>query len=158
MIFLSDEEYMREALKEAMAAAAVGEVPIGAVLVLNGEIIARARNEIEASPTASSPAEMFACELGSVRLANWRLLGATLYSTLEPCPMCAGAMLQFRIARLVYGAPDLRFGAAGSLFDLFALPHPTHSLEVKGGVLAEPAAELMRDFFRSRRKEPRRRE
>jgi tRNA(adenine34) deaminase len=153
MIFsMDDERYMREALKEAQRAFELGEVPVGAVLVQEGHILARGHNQVEVLCDATAHAEMIAMGGGSVALENWRLLETTLYCTMEPCAMCAGAMLLSRIGRLVWGAPDLRHGANGSWVDLFATKHPTHTIEITSGVLAPEAADLMRRFFEGRRK------
>lgn len=148
-----DERFMIEALKEAKAAYRAREVPIGAVLVVDGEIIARGHNQVEGLCDATAHAEMICLTAGSEATGGWRLTGSTLYCTVEPCAMCAGAMLLSRIDRLVWGAPDLRHGANGSWIDLFAHRHPTHAIEVVSGVLAEPSMQLMRQFFQERRSE-----
>lgn len=142
---------MREALLEAKKAFAFDEVPVGSVLVLNEKIIARAYNSVEANGNASCHAELLCLQKGAEVLGNWRLLDCTLFSTLEPCSMCAGAMALFRIKRVVYGAPDLRHGADGSVFKVLSEKHPIHQIEVERGVLAEEAKELMQEFFRRRR-------
>lgn len=147
----ADLIFMREALIEAEKGGLADEVPIGAVLVYKGEIIARAHNLVEAKKDASAHAEMLCLQEGSRILNNWRLADATLYTTLEPCPMCAGAMILSRIKVLVWGAPDHRHGAHGSWVNLLDVPHPIHSLEVRQGVLAEEAGALLKDFFRRRR-------
>ena len=144
---------MREALKQAEAAYSKGEVPVGAVLVYQGEIIARAHNLVEARCDATAHAETLCLKMGGELLGNWRLLGTTLYCTLEPCPMCAGAMIHSRIERLVWGAPDLRCGAHGSWVNLLDAQHPIHQVEVVSGILKEECATLMRDFFKKRREE-----
>lgn len=146
-----DEMFMRMALEEARQGALCGEVPVGAVLVYKGQVIARAHNEVERKKSALAHAEMLCLERGAGVLDNWRLLETTLYCTLEPCPMCAGAMLQSRIGRLVWGAKDVRCGAHGSWVDLFEKPHPMHRLEIRSGVLAEECGEEMKSFFRKRR-------
>ncbi|MBS0619944.1 MAG: nucleoside deaminase [Verrucomicrobia bacterium] len=146
-----DEFFMQAALQEAKRGFARGEVPVGAVLVYAGEIIARAHNLVEETQDPSQHAEMLCIKEGSRVLGNWRLLECTLYCTLEPCPMCAGAMIHGRLARLVWGAPDLRCGAGGSWVNLFDGSHPIHCVEVQRGVLAEESAGLMRDFFKIRR-------
>ncbi len=151
MLYGMDEIFMKEALKEAHKACASGEVPVGAVLVHEERIIARGYNQVELLKDGTAHAEMLCLTAGTVALDNWRLSGTTLYCTLEPCTMCAGAMFLSRIDRLVYGAPDLRHGAHGSWIDLFKRKHPTHQIEVKPGVLADEAAALMVDFFRERR-------
>jgi len=142
---------MREALKEAHRAYKGGEVPIGAVLVFNQRVIARSHNQVELLKDATAHAEMICIGSGGVALENWRLLDTVLYCTVEPCCMCAGAMFLSRIKRLVWGTPDVRHGANGSLVDLFSLKHPTHSIEVTSHVLQEECATLLQDFFRAKR-------
>ena len=146
-----DEYFMREALKEAEKGFAAGEVPVGAVLVLDGQIIARASNRVEAHMDATSHAEALCIRMASAYLQNWRLLNTTLYTTLEPCSMCAGALLLSRVSRVVWGAPDLRHGAAGSWVDILTKNHPIHNIEIRGGVLAEDSSVLLKKFFRQRR-------
>jgi len=142
---------MREALAEARAAEAAGEVPIGAVVVLNGNVIARAANRTirDCDPTAH--AEMVALRAAAQALGNHRLAGATLYVTLEPCAMCAGAIVQARVERVVYGADDPKAGAVRTHFTLADHPQLNHRAEVAGGVLAEECAGLLRTFFAARR-------
>lgn len=147
----TDEKFMLEALKEAKKAYASDEVPVGAVLVYENKIIARGHNQVEMLHDATAHGEMLALSSASTSLDSWRLLDATLYCTLEPCLMCAGAMFLSRIKRLVYGAKDLRHGTHGSFIDLFALKHPTHKIAVKEGVLSEQAAEILRSFFQKKR-------
>ncbi len=147
-----DSSFMREALKEAMKAFDAGEVPVGAVLVHENRVIARGHNQVELLQDATAHAEMICLTAGAAVLGNWRLARATLYCTLEPCCMCAGAMLSARVERLVWAAPDLRCGANGSWVDLFAQKHPMHSLEIKSHVLEEESAHLMVSFFQKRRK------
>lgn len=149
---IDDENFMREALLEAKRAFAVQEVPVGAVLVYKDSIIARGHNLVEQTKNASAHAELICLTEGAKKLDNWRLLECTLYCTLEPCPMCAGAMALFRIKRLVYGAPDLRHGANGSVFNVLNTPHPIHQVEVTGGCCEEEARVLMKEFFALRRK------
>lgn len=148
-----DEKFMLEALKEAWKAYQREEVPVGAVLVLNGRVIARGYNQVESLNDATAHAEMLCLTAGEVAMENWRLTGCTLYSTIEPCSMCAGALLLTRATSLVWGAPDVRHGANGSWVDLFAKKHPTHEVEIRKGVLAGPCADIMRTFFQKRRKE-----
>jgi len=148
-----DEKWMLEALKEAKKAFRADEVPVGAVLVLDNKIIARGCNQIEMLNDATAHAEMLCLTAAEAALENWRLLKTVLYCTLEPCAMCAGAMFLTRISRLVWGAPDLRHGANGSLWDLFAKTHPIHTIAVRGHVLEEPCAALMKEFFRKRREQ-----
>ena len=145
------EQYMREAIKEAEKAAAIGEVPIGAVIVWKGEIIGRGHNEREVTNDATTHAEMTAIREANAFKKNWRLEEAELYVTLEPCPMCAGAIVHARIARVVFGAADPRTGAAGTVFDLLRSSQLNHRAEVTGGVLAEDCGALLREFFRARR-------
>ena len=147
-----DVAFMREALKEAKKAFDEDEVPVGAVLVVDGRIVARGRNQVELLSDATAHAEMICLSAGAAQAANWRLGNATLYCTLEPCPMCAGAMFLSRLKRLVWAAPDLRVGANGSWIDLFSEKHPIHTVEVVSGVLQEEAADLMRTFFQKQRK------
>lgn len=147
-----DQRFMREALKEATHAYKLGEVPVGAVLVCGDRVIARGYNQVELLKDATAHAEMICLTAGASALQNWRLLETTLYCTLEPCSMCAGALLLSRVGRLVWGAPDFRHGAGGSWINLFSKPHPTHSLEVKSGILGAEAADLLRRFFQERRR------
>ena len=144
---------MAEALAEADAAAAHGDVPIGAVLVHDGQEIARGHNrrEVDADPTAH--AEMLALRAGSAALGTWRLTGCTLYVTLEPCTMCAGALVLARIDRLVFAADDPKAGAVGALYDIPRDPRLNHDVEVVRGVAAVAAAERLRAFFADRRRE-----
>jgi tRNA(adenine34) deaminase len=146
-----DLSYMKEALKEAKRAFEQDEVPVGAVLVVGDRIVARGSNQVELLQDATAHAEMICISSGASDLANWRLLDATLYCTLEPCCMCLGAMFASRLKRLVYGAPDLRLGACGSWIDLLSEKHPMHQVEVVSGVLQEEAAALMRAFFQKQR-------
>jgi len=143
-----DITWMRAALEEAEKAAELGEVPVGAVAVLEGEIIGRGYNRKESDQDPTAHAEMIALKEAAEFLQNWRLIGVTLYSTLEPCPMCAGAMIQARLPRLVYGAKDLRFGADGSILEVLAEPRFNHRVEVVSGVLEAETAEMLQAFFR----------
>ncbi len=149
----TDEYFMKEALAEAKNAFAKGEVPVGAVLVCEGKIISRAHNLVESLSDATAHAELLCLRQGAKAVENWRLLKAVLYCTLEPCPMCAGAMIHSRLERLVWGAPDLRCGAHGSWVNLLDLEHPIHRLQTTTGVLKEECAQLMKDFFKMRRLE-----
>ncbi len=142
---------MRQALDLASRAAGMGEVPVGAVLVREGVIIGRGHNRPVQSHDPSAHAEIVAMREGARHIANYRLTGCSLYVTLEPCIMCAGAMIHARIDRLVFGAPDPKTGAAGSVFDVFGSGKVNHVVAVAGGVLAEESAVLLRDFFRARR-------
>jgi tRNA(adenine34) deaminase len=143
-----DVSWMRAALQEAEKAAELGEVPVAAVAVLAGQIIGRGYNRKESDQDPTAHAEMIALREAAEYLQNWRLLGVTLYCTLEPCPMCAGAMIQARLPRLVYGAKDLRFGADGSILEVLAEPRFNHRVEVVSGVLEVESAELLQGFFR----------
>jgi len=143
---------MREALKEARKAFDRDEVPIGAVVVHENRIIARGHNQVELLKDATAHAEMLVIGMASAELNNWRLLETTLYCTLEPCAMCAGALLNARVKRLVWGAPDLRQGANGSWIDIFVNKHPMHNIEIKSGILAAESAALMQEFFAKCRK------
>lgn len=146
-----DERFMLEALKEAWKAFNEDEVPVGAVLVKDGSVIARGHNQVEMLKDATAHAEILCITAGENALENWRLNKTTLYCTIEPCSMCAGAMLLSRISCLVWGAPDLRHGANGSWVDLFEKPHPMHSLEIRKGIFQEQCAMLLRDFFQKQR-------
>ena len=143
--------YMNEALKEAKKAFKAGEVPVGAVLVHEERIIARAYNQVELLKDATAHAEMLCLTSGSSVRENWRLLNTTLYCTLEPCLMCAGAMLLARVQTLVWAAPDLRHGVNGSWQNIFEKKHPMHQLAIRSNVLEKEAAELMQNFFKQRR-------
>lgn len=144
---LQDEEYMRLALAQARLAAAQQETPIGAVLVWEGEVVAAAYNRRELDKRAIAHAEILAIDEACRKLGGWRLHKATLYVTLEPCPMCAGAIINARVKRVVYGAPDRKAGCCGGVTDLFREPF-NHHPEVTGGVLAEESAALLTSFFK----------
>ena len=144
---MKDREYMLEALKEAGLAAAAGELPVGCVIVRGGEIIARAHNECEARRDATAHAELLAIRRASAATGDWRLDRCVLYATLEPCPMCAGAIVQARVGRLVYGAADPGQGCAGSLYRIPEDPAFPHFCRSDGGVLAEECAGLLNAFF-----------
>jgi tRNA(adenine34) deaminase len=146
-----DERFMVEALKEAWGAFDAKEVPVGAIVVHEGQIIGRGRNQVELLQDATAHAEMLAIGAASQALGGWRLEGCILYSTLEPCCMCAGALFLSRVSRVVWGAPDIRLGANGSFVDLFSLPHPTHQLAVSSLVLNEWCAKPLQLFFQNRR-------
>jgi tRNA(adenine34) deaminase len=147
-----DETFMAEALAEARLAAAEGEVPIGAVVVTAGRIAGRGRNARERLRDPTAHAEILALQEAARTLGRWRLSGATMYATLEPCPMCAGALVNARIDRVVYGVADPKAGAVDTLFDVVRDERLNHRLEVSRGVLAEQCGELLREFFRQRRK------
>lgn len=153
-LLTDDEQAMRLALAEARAAAAAGEVPVGAVLVKDGRVIATGRNAPIGRHDPTAHAEIAALRAAARALGNYRLDGCTLYVTLEPCAMCAGAMLHARLARVVFGAPDPRTGAAGSVLDVFGQARLNHQTVVQGGVLAEEGGQLLRAFFEARRGNP----
>ncbi len=147
-----DETWMAEALAEARQAAAEGEVPIGAVVVFEDRIVGRGRNARERLHDPTAHAEILALQEAARSLGRWRLTGAAIYATLEPCPMCAGALVNARIDRLVYAVPDPKAGAAGTLFDVPRDPRLNHRVEVTTGVLAEECGSVLKEFFRSKRK------
>ena len=147
---MTDIDFMREAILEAEKAAAIGEVPIGAVIVRNGEIIARAHNERENKKDATRHAEIIAIERACAALHGWRLIGCDLYVTLEPCPMCAGAIVNSRIVRVIYGASDLRAGAFGSVINLNEYPL-NHKPEIIKGVLHDECLAPIQAFFKAKR-------
>jgi tRNA(Arg) A34 adenosine deaminase TadA len=144
----ADEMYMAMALDEARLAEQIGEVPIGAVVVCEGAVVTRAHNRREIDADPSAHAEFIAIRDASRKLERWRLSDCTVYVTLEPCPMCAGLMHQARISRLVYGAPDPKAGAVGTLYDLSDDKRLNHRFEVTRGVLAEECGEILSAFFR----------
>lgn len=146
-----DIRFMREAIAEAELARGEDEVPVGAVAVRDGVIIARAHNTREGTRCATHHAEILAIEAACRALGGWRLPGVTLYVTMEPCVMCAGAAVNARIERIVYGTADKRFGALGSVTDIHALPL-NHTFEVTGGVLGDETRELLTSYFRNKRK------
>lgn len=148
---MDHQGYMREALAEARKAYGLGEVPIGAVVVLNGEIIGRGHNLREVLDDSTAHAEIMAMREAARAMGDWRLEDTTLYSTIEPCPMCAGAIVQFRVKTLVYGAKDPKAGAVDSLLDLVRDPRFNHRVEVVSGVLEEECAGIIRAFFRELR-------
>lgn len=145
------EYWMRLAIEEARKAEAIGEVPIGAVIVRGGEIVGRGYNLRETTHDATAHAEMIAIREASERIGAWRLLDCTLYVTLEPCPMCAGAIVQGRVPLVVYGTPDPKAGCAGTLMNLLQEPRFNHRTELIEGVLQEECAALLSDFFRGLR-------
>ena len=148
---MTDADYMREALAEAKLAAEAGELPVGCVIVRNGEIIARAHNACEAAHDATAHAELLAIREASAACGDWRLNGCTLYVTLEPCPMCAGAIVQARVGRLVFGAANPEQGCAGSLYRIPEDPAFPHFCPSDGGVLKEACEDLLDAFFSRRR-------
>ena len=146
-----DNRFMQVALEQARAALAHDDVPVGAVVVAHDEVVAAAKNERELRRDPTAHAEVLALREASDRLGDWRLAGATVYVTLEPCPMCAGALVQARVDRLVYGAADPRAGAALSLYNIVQDPRLNHEIELTVGVLADESAALLVEFFESRR-------
>ena len=142
---------MARALALAERAAELGEVPVGAVVVVNDQVVAEAHNERESRRDPTAHAELLALGRAAQALGRWRLSGATLWVTLEPCPMCAGALVNARIDRLVFGARDPKAGAVRSLYQIADDPRLNHRLEVQGGVMADPCASVLRRFFAARR-------
>ncbi len=152
MDFASDEFFMGEALRLARKAFAAEEVPVGAVVVRNGEIIARAWNQVETLRDATAHAEMLAITQAEAAVEDWRLTDCDLYVTKEPCPMCAGAIVHARLRRVIFGCPDAKGGAAGGLLNLLQMPQLNHRCEITGGVKGAESAALLREFFLQRRK------
>ena len=150
----TDLRHMRRALLAAESAAGKGEVPVGAVIAREGEILAVAVNERETTKDPTAHAELLAIRRAAAALGGWRLTGCTLYSTLEPCPMCAGAAHAARLARLVYATPDPKAGYAGTLHNVPSDSRLNHTITVEKGLLEAEAAELLRTFFRDRRDSP----
>jgi tRNA(adenine34) deaminase len=148
-----DEAFMRRALKLAVEAGERGEIPVGAVIVHDGRIIARASNQVEMLHDATAHAEMVAITQAEAGLQNWRLSDCTLYVTKEPCAMCAGAMINCRLGRLVYGCHDPRSGAAGSALDITGFPGMLHQVQVTRGLLEEECLAVLQEFFQRRRAE-----
>ncbi len=147
----TDEQFMREAIAEARAAAAAGEVPIGAVLVCDGKIVARSGNRTIRDVDPTAHAEMVVLREAARIRGNYRLAGTVLYVTIEPCSMCAGAMIQARVPRLVYGADDPKGGAVRSCFEILSNARLNHQVDVTAGVLAEEASGILQAFFAARR-------
>jgi tRNA(adenine34) deaminase len=147
----ADRAFMEAALEEAAVAASRGEVPVGAVVAVEDQIVARAGNRTITDCDPTAHAEIVALRAAAKEVGNYRLLGATLYVTIEPCAMCAGAMVQARISRLVYGADDAKGGAVRSCFSIFDHPQINHRVAVTPGVLADDSAALLKDFFAARR-------
>lgn len=149
--FPRDEYFMRLALREAELALEHEDVPIGAVIAHEGEVIAGAHNERELRQDPTAHAEVIALREASAALGSWRVLDTVMYVTLEPCAMCAGALVLARVPRVVYGASDPKAGACGSILDVLAEPRLNHRPEVVGGLLADECGDLLREFFASRR-------
>lgn len=150
--FTSDEFFMGEALRQARKAFAAEEVPVGAVIVREGEILARASNQVETLRDATAHAEMLAITQAANALGDWRLTDCDLYVTKEPCPMCAGAIVHARLRRVVFGCSDARGGAAGSLLNLLQMPQLNHRCDIAREVRAAESASLLKEFFLARRK------
>ena len=146
-----DEKYMQLAIEEAKKAEAMGEVPIGAIIVYEGEVIGRGHNLRETTQNATTHAEMLAIQEACNKVGSWRLEDTTMYVTLEPCPMCAGAILQSRIPRVIYGARDSKAGCVDSLYHLLQDSRFNHTCEVTEGILAEACGKLLTNFFRELR-------
>ena len=148
---MTDEDYLRMALEEAQASADAEEVPVGAVLVSDGVIVARGQNRVLRDSDPTAHAEIVAMRQAAKASNNYRLTGSVLYVTLEPCAMCAGAMIHARLGRLVYAADDPKAGAAGSVLAVLNHPRVNHQMELSIGILAEECGEILRRFFRERR-------
>ena len=146
-----DRQFMEQALEQAQLAAIAGEVPVGAVIVRNGVVLSKAFNKPITNHDPSAHAEMLALRQAALSEENYRLPGTTLYVTLEPCTMCAGAMLHARVDRIVYGAADPKTGAAGSVLDVFSSKQINHQTVIEGGMMGEECGQLLRDFFKDRR-------
>jgi len=146
-----DRQFMGQAIEQAQLAAAANEVPVGAVLVRDGKVISRGFNKPISTHDPSAHAEMLALREAAKVETNYRLPGSTLYVTLEPCAMCSGAILHARVDRLVFGAPDPKTGAAGSVLDVFSSKQINHQTSVEGGVMSEECGQLLRSFFKERR-------
>lgn len=153
MIIRDDASGMEAALREARASAAEDEVPVGCVIVRDGLVVGRGHNRTEGLQDATAHAEILAIGAASNALDSWRLEGCTLYVTLEPCAMCAGAIVLARVARLVYGASDPKAGACGSVLDVIREPRLNHRVEVTSGVMAEDCGTLLKEFFARKRRE-----
>lgn len=152
---MDDQYFMRLALEEAQKAAKLGEIPIGAVLVQDNEIIARAHNMRETWQDATAHAEVIVIQEACKKLKRWRLSGCALYVTVEPCPMCSGAIVNGRVDRVVYGCPDIKAGGAESIFNIITNPNLNHVANVTSGVCEEECAQVMKNFFKKRRAENR---
>jgi len=151
MLEATDQDFMQQALRMAKKAYDAEEVPVGAVIVHEGRIIARAWNQVEMLKDATAHAEMIAITQAEAALEDWRLNECDLYVTKEPCPMCAGAIVHARLRRVIFGCPDPKGGAAGGLLNLLQMPQLNHHCEITHGVCADESAALLRSFFRSRR-------
>jgi len=147
-----DEYFMQDAIRQAMKAYEADEVPVGAVIVRNGRVIARAWNQMEMLNDATAHAEMLVLTAAEAAVGDWRLTDCTLYVTKEPCPMCAGAIVHCRLARVVFGAPDPKGGAAGSAMNLLQFPTLNHQCEITSGIMETDCCSLLRTFFGEKRK------
>ena len=148
---MKHSDYMQIAIQEAELAAKQGEIPVGAVLVVNGEIIAKAHNQRETTCDATAHAEILAIREACAKLQNWRLTGADLYVTLEPCPMCAGAIVNARIARVIYGAADNKAGGVDSLFNIVNNKNLDHRVEILSGICENECKEILQNFLQKKR-------
>ena len=148
-----DQQFMALAIEQANCAALVGEVPVGAVVVRGGKVIARAWNQVEMLKDATAHAEMLALTMAEAAVGDWRLTDCTLYVTKEPCPMCAGALVHCRLARVVFGAPDAKGGAAGGAMNLLQFPTLNHRCDITPGVRGDECAGVLKAFFAERRAE-----
>ncbi len=153
MLAFTPEYFMRQALRQADMAAKAGEVPVGAIVVHQGQIIARAHNQVELLKDGTAHAEMIALTQAASSIGDWRLNDCVLYVTKEPCAMCAGAMVNCRLGKLVFACPDPRMGAAGSALNITAFPGMLHQVDVEAGLLKDEAQEMLQAFFRQRRLE-----
>lgn len=152
---MRDQEYMKLALHLAQKASLLGEIPVGAIVVYEDEVISWAHNEKEIRNDATAHAEMLALQRAAQYLGVWRLTGCTMYCTLEPCPMCAGAMINTRLSKLVYGARDPKAGSAGSAIDLLRYPGLNHQVQIEQGILEEECAQMLQNFFEDLRRDGR---
>ena len=148
----SDEYFMRDAIRQAVKAYEDDEVPVGAVIVRNGRVIARAWNQVEMLNDATAHAEMLALTAAEAAIGDWRLTDCTLYATKEPCPMCAGAIVHCRLARVVFGAPDPKGGAAGGAMNLLQFPSLNHKCDITPGIMEPDCRSLLQTFFEKKRK------
>lgn len=152
---MRDEDWMNLALEQARKAPGHGDVPVGAVVVKGGKVIAAAHNERELRQDPTAHAEILALQAAAQKVGSWRLSGVALYVTLEPCPMCSGALVAARVRRLIYGAADAKAGAAWSLYNIPQDPRLNHFCEITAGTLAEESTLLLQEFFRKKRRRPR---
>lgn len=153
---MNHEFYMQLALKEARKAAILGEIPIGAVLVFDDEVIASAHNMREIWQDGTAHAEVIVIREGCKKLGRWRLTGCSLYVTVEPCPMCSGAIVNSRVENVIYGCPDVKAGGAESIFNIITNPNLNHKANVISGICENECAQVMKDFFKKRRQENKR--